>query len=58
VPLFASVTTEAMTTLLDHVAAERLTPQIERVDPLDAVPDAMRYLSTGHARAKVVIAVS
>jgi NADPH:quinone reductase-like Zn-dependent oxidoreductase len=58
VPLFASVATEAMATLLDRVATERLTPQIERVDPLDAVPDAMRYLSTGHARAKVVIAVS
>jgi NADPH:quinone reductase-like Zn-dependent oxidoreductase len=33
----------------------RLTPAIDRTYPLLEVPEAMRYLETGHARAKVVI---
>ena len=33
----------------------RLTPAIERTYPLAEVPDAIRYVETGHARAKVVV---
>jgi NADPH:quinone reductase-like Zn-dependent oxidoreductase len=30
---------------------------IDRVYPLAEVPDAIRYLETGHARGKVVITI-
>jgi hypothetical protein len=32
-----------------------LVPVIDRCYPLGELPDAMRYLATGHARGKVVI---
>ncbi|MEU1646800.1 NAD(P)-dependent alcohol dehydrogenase [Micromonospora zamorensis] len=40
-----------------HVETGRLTPVIDRTYPLREVPQAMRYLETEHARAKVVITV-
>ncbi|GIF75154.1 NAD(P)-dependent alcohol dehydrogenase [Asanoa siamensis] len=40
-----------------HAEAGRLTPVIDRTYPLKDVPEAMRYLETEHARAKVVITV-
>ncbi|SNT43575.1 NADPH:quinone reductase [Asanoa hainanensis] len=46
---------EHLETLRAHVEAGRLTPVIDRTYPLAAVPDAIRYLETEHARAKVVI---
>jgi NADPH:quinone reductase-like Zn-dependent oxidoreductase len=33
----------------------RLTPAIERTYPLAEVPEAVRYVETGHARAKIVV---
>jgi NADPH:quinone reductase-like Zn-dependent oxidoreductase len=36
----------------------KVTPVIDRVYPLTEVSDAIRYLELGHARGKVVIAVS
>ncbi|MFY1693172.1 NAD(P)-dependent alcohol dehydrogenase [Plantactinospora sp. WMMB782] len=44
-------------TLREHAEAGRLTPVIDRTYPLHQVPDAIRYLETEHARAKVVITV-
>ncbi len=41
-----------LTTLID---AEAIRPVIDEKYPLSAVPDAMRYFATGHARAKVVV---
>lgn len=35
----------------------KVVPVVERCYPLSEVPEAIRYLETGHARAKVVIAV-
>jgi NADPH:quinone reductase-like Zn-dependent oxidoreductase len=35
----------------------KVTPVIDRTYPLSEVPQALRYLETGHARAKVVITI-
>ncbi|MBQ1042115.1 NAD(P)-dependent alcohol dehydrogenase [Micromonospora sp. C32] len=43
--------------LREHAEAGRLTPVIDRTYPLHEVPDAIRYLETEHARAKVVITI-
>jgi NADPH:quinone reductase-like Zn-dependent oxidoreductase len=39
------------------LAAGSVTPLIERSYPLPEVPDALRYLGTGHAQGKLVITV-
>lgn len=44
-------------TLRAHAEAGRLTPVIDRTYPLHEVPDALRYLEGGHARAKVVVTI-
>ncbi len=36
----------------------KITPVIDRVYPLSEIAEAVRYVETGHARGKVVIAVS
>ena len=33
----------------------KIKPEIDRTYPLSEVPDALRYLETGHARGKIVI---
>lgn len=43
--------------LLRMVEAGQLRSVIDRTVPLDDVADAMRYMGTGHARAKVVVEV-
>jgi NADPH:quinone reductase-like Zn-dependent oxidoreductase len=35
----------------------KITPAVDRTYSLAEVADAMRYVGTGHARAKVVITV-
>jgi len=35
--------------------AGKVVPVIDRTYPLSEVPEAIRYLETGHARGKVVI---
>jgi NADPH:quinone reductase-like Zn-dependent oxidoreductase len=44
--------------LKDLIEAGHVTPVIDRTYPLSESADAIRYLETGHARGKVVIAVS
>ena len=39
------------------VEAGKIKPVIDRSYPLSEVPDAIRYLETGHARGKVVITI-
>jgi NADPH:quinone reductase-like Zn-dependent oxidoreductase len=39
------------------IEAGKITPVIDRTYPLSEVPAAIRYLETGHARGKIVIAV-
>lgn len=43
--------------LREHAEAGRLTPVIDRTCPLHEVPEAIRYLETEHARAKVVVTI-
>jgi len=43
--------------LRDLMRAGKVKPVVDRTYPLSQVPEAMRYLETGHARGKVVIVV-
>jgi NADPH:quinone reductase-like Zn-dependent oxidoreductase len=44
--------------LLRFVEAGQLRSAIDRTVTLEGVPDALRYLGTGHARAKIVVDVA
>lgn len=44
-------------TLATMVDAGDVTPVIDRIFPLDEVPDAMRHLEEGHPKGKIVITV-
>jgi NADPH:quinone reductase-like Zn-dependent oxidoreductase len=41
--------------LKDLIEGGKLTPVIDRTHSLSDVPEAIRYVETGHARGKVVI---
>jgi NADPH:quinone reductase-like Zn-dependent oxidoreductase len=43
--------------LKDLIEAGKVRPVVDRTYPLTETAEAMRYLETGHARAKVVITV-
>jgi NADPH:quinone reductase-like Zn-dependent oxidoreductase len=43
--------------LTELLEAAKVTPVLDKTYPLSQVPDAIRYLSAGHARGKVVITV-
>jgi NADPH:quinone reductase-like Zn-dependent oxidoreductase len=57
VPLPTAPSRQHLDALREHVEAGRLTPVIDRTYPLHEVPEAMRYLESEHARAKVVITI-
>jgi NADPH:quinone reductase-like Zn-dependent oxidoreductase len=44
--------------LAQLIEADKLTPIVDKTSPLRQAPDAMRYLEAGHARGKLVIAVT
>ena len=46
---------EDLVTLKGLVESKQVTPVIDRRYPLSEVPEAIRYVETGHARGKVVI---
>ena len=48
---------EDLLVLTDLIEAGRVRPVIDRTYPLSETAEALRYLETGHARAKVVITV-
>ena len=48
---------EDLVTLKGLVETKHVTPVIDRRYPLSEVPEAIRYVETGHARGKVVIHV-
>jgi NADPH:quinone reductase-like Zn-dependent oxidoreductase len=48
---------EDMIALKELIEDGKVTPVIDRMYPLDKVPEAIRYLAEGHARGKVVISV-
>jgi NADPH:quinone reductase-like Zn-dependent oxidoreductase len=53
--LHAKANREDLAILGDMINAGKITPVIDRRFRLTEVPDAIRYLETGHARGKVVI---
>jgi NADPH:quinone reductase-like Zn-dependent oxidoreductase len=58
VPFLAAVTYEDLVVLKELVEAGKLCPVIDREYPLSEVPEAVRFVGSGQARAKVVINVS
>ena len=54
----AKVRHQDLVALKELVDAGRLSPVIDRRYSLNAVPDALRYVGTRHARGKVVITVT
>jgi NADPH:quinone reductase-like Zn-dependent oxidoreductase len=58
VPFMAKPSSDDLRFLRELIEASRVIPVIDRTYPLNEAPDAIRYLETGHARGKVVIAVS
>ncbi len=55
--LFARIDQRDLMVLRDWMEAGTVTPVVDRRYPLGQLPDAVRYLETGHARGKVVITV-
>jgi NADPH:quinone reductase-like Zn-dependent oxidoreductase len=51
----AKITKDDLTVMHDLMESRKVTPVIERRYRLSEVPEAIRYLATGHARAKPVI---
>jgi NADPH:quinone reductase-like Zn-dependent oxidoreductase len=43
--------------LKDLIEADKVSPVIDRTYTLTELPEAIRYLETGHARGKVVITI-
>jgi NADPH:quinone reductase-like Zn-dependent oxidoreductase len=54
----ASENHEDMIVLKGLIESGEVTPVIDRTFPLSEAPKAIRYLEEGHARGKVVIALS
>jgi len=52
------VSAEDLLVLKELIEAGKLRPAIDRQCPLSEVPDAVRYVGSGQARARVVITVS
>jgi NADPH:quinone reductase-like Zn-dependent oxidoreductase len=46
---------EDLLVLKEMLEAGKITPAIDRRYPLSQTAEALRYLGTGHARAKVII---
>ena len=56
-PFLAKSGPEPLTVLAELAEAGKLTPVVERTYSLSETPEALRYMGTGHARAKLVITV-
>lgn len=57
VPLLARVNKADSATLRELLAAGTIRPIMDREYPLTEIVDALRYLSLGHAKGKVVLRV-
>ncbi len=57
VGMMANVNQDDLLALSALMEAGKVKPIIDRTYPLSEVPDAIRYLEEGHARAKVIITV-
>jgi NADPH:quinone reductase-like Zn-dependent oxidoreductase len=58
VPYIATVRHDDLVVLKELIVAGKLSPVIDRTFPLSEAAEAVRYVGTGQARAKVVINVS
>ena len=54
-PVIDPVRNETLNILRDLMATGKVTPVIDRQYSLNDLPEAIRYVETGHARGKVVI---
>jgi len=52
------VTSEDLTSILNLIVSGKITPMIDTVYPLNQAADAITYVETGHARAKVIISMN
>jgi NADPH:quinone reductase-like Zn-dependent oxidoreductase len=57
VMMLATINQADLQTLAGWLGDGSVVPRIERVYPLDEVPEALDHLGTGHARGKLVIAM-
>ena len=53
--LLAKPSKQDLIWMREHMESRKITPVIDRRYSLNEVPDAIRYLETGHARGKVMI---
>jgi NADPH:quinone reductase-like Zn-dependent oxidoreductase len=53
--VLAKPSKQDLTWMREHMESGKITPVIDRRYNLDEVPEAIRYLETGHARGKVII---
>jgi NADPH:quinone reductase-like Zn-dependent oxidoreductase len=56
-PLIASIGTDDLVVLTQLVEEGKLRPAVERTYSLAEAPDALGYIETGHARAKLVLSI-
>jgi NADPH:quinone reductase-like Zn-dependent oxidoreductase len=56
-PVLGAANTQDLEFLKDLVEAGKVRPVVDRTYPLSEVPDAIRYLTNGHARGKIIIIV-
>jgi NADPH:quinone reductase-like Zn-dependent oxidoreductase len=58
IPFFLSKNSrDDLIALKDLIEAGKIRPMVDRTYPLTEIAEAIRYLETGHARAKVVITI-
>ena len=55
--IVATANADGLGFLKELIEAAKVTPVIDRTYALSEVPDAIRYLTEGHARGKLVITV-
>lgn len=53
----AHIDQKDLLTLKDLLEAGKIVPAIDKRYPLNEIPEALRYLGTGHAKGKIVITV-
>jgi NADPH:quinone reductase-like Zn-dependent oxidoreductase len=56
-PFLAKFSNADLVTLKELIDAGKLTPVVDRTYPLSQAAEAVRYVETKHAQAKVVITV-
>jgi D-arabinose 1-dehydrogenase-like Zn-dependent alcohol dehydrogenase len=55
IAFLAKLNRDDLAVLRDFLEAGKVAPAIDRQYTLDDVPEALRYLGGGHARAKIAI---